>query len=55
MTARSNKERRKNDKLNYFKRMRGKRNLNKFLQIFFYMTSKMNLFFNGEVLSSLEL
>lgn len=28
--------------------MRGKRNLNKFLQNFFYMTSKMNLFFNGE-------
>lgn len=27
--------------------MRGKRNLNKFLQSFFYMTSKMSFFFNG--------
>lgn len=28
--------------------MRGKRNLNKFLQNFFYMTTKLNLFFNGK-------
>lgn len=37
--------------------MRGKRNLNKFLQNFFYMTTKLNLFFNGKniILSSLGL